>query len=1069
MAKRRDNSEGGMPPVPRRGFWRPALPWIVVVLAVVLGFAWSQRNEIADDIIASELEKRGIEASYKVERIGGRRQVLRDLVLGDPERPDATVERAEVRIGWTMLGPAVRWVTLERARLSGTLRDGELSFGALDPLLFAEDEPDRPPSLPDLDVTIVDGRARIASEYGVLGLVLEGSGNPSDGFEGQLGALMPDPRYAGCEATRASFYGTVTTNDSRPTFDGPLRLRDLACEDRQIALAALDSELELTLPATFDAAEGELAIETGAGRYGAFAAQALEGSARFDFKPGEATLDYDLALLGLDTPEATLARLSSDGVVRLRDDFARLEWSGGFDGRNLRPGESFNRALAAIGSGANDTPFAPLAAKLRAALSRQTLGSSLEGNLTLRRGEGTLSLVIPAATLRNRNGVRLAELSRLRWSNAEGGNLGGSFRTGGPDLPRMTGSLTSAAGGSAVWQLSLEEYAARSSRIAAPDLRIVQSPDGRFDLTGDVRLSGPLPGGFARNLAFPLDAVFEKDGSFRAFTRCTPVRFDRFEYANLRLARHAVTLCPPTGRAIVRGGNGPLRIVAGAPSLDLAGTLAGTPIDIRSGPIAIAYPGIVRASELSVHLGPPDSGADFVLSDLDAELGGKEISGTFADTEARLVAVPLDVSNAAGEWRYANGVLSLSGATFLLADRNDPQRFYPLDATEAALTLEDGDIRAEANLRDRDTQRLVAAVEVFHDLASGSGNATLDTDALRFDAAFQPEDLTYLAKGTIANTRGLVSGQGRIRWADGTIDSGGEYFSADLDFAAPFGPVEGASGTLVFTDLLAFETAPSQTFQVRSINPGIEVNDGEITLALRRGFEIGIEGGRWPFMGGTLTLRPTDVRFGEGEVRRFTLVVDGLQASRFIERFELANLSATGTFDGRLPLVFDDSGGRIEGGVLVSRPPGGNLSYVGELTYRDLSTMANLAFNVLKSLDYAQMRINMDGDLTGNIVTRVRTFGVRQGEAAERNIVTRSLEGLPIQLNLNINARFYELIALLKSIYDPTALRDARSLGLIDDQGNIIAREVRNPPPPDVDPFEDEIDDIQPSESEEQP
>ena len=69
MAKRRDNSEGGMPPVPRRGFWRPALPWIVVVLAVVLGFAWSQRNEIADDIIASELEKRGIEASYKLSLI----------------------------------------------------------------------------------------------------------------------------------------------------------------------------------------------------------------------------------------------------------------------------------------------------------------------------------------------------------------------------------------------------------------------------------------------------------------------------------------------------------------------------------------------------------------------------------------------------------------------------------------------------------------------------------------------------------------------------------------------------------------------------------------------------------------------------------------------------------------------------------------------------------------------------------------------------------------------------------------------------------------------------------------
>lgn len=1069
MAKRHQDTENELPGAPRRGFWRPLLPWIAAVLVVVIGFAWSQRAEIADDLIASELEQRGIEATYEVERIGGQRQVLRNLVLGDPERPDATVERAEVDIGWTLLGPAVRSVTLERARLYGTLREGELSFGSLDPLLFAEDEPEQPPSLPDLDVRIVDGRARIASEYGVFGVVLDGQGNPRGGFEGQLAALLPQPRYGGCEAARASFYGRVTTSDSSPTFDGPVRLSELACDNRGVALAALDADLAITLPAALNAAEGTVALETGAGRFGAYAARSLEGSARFDVKAGEATAEYDVALLGFETPQAELARLSSDGVIRLRDEFARLEWSGGFEGSDLRPGGSFDRALASLGKGTAETPLAPLAAKLRAALARQAPGSSLAGDFTLRSEDGAVSLVVPQATLANRSGVRLAEIGRLRWSNAGRGNLGGSFRTGGPGLPRIAGSLASERGGTALWQVSLEEYAARSSRIAAPNLRIEQSPSGRLAMTGDVRLSGPLPGGFARNLAFPIDAVLEPNGAFRAFTRCTPVRFDSFEYANLSLARQALTLCPPSGEAIVRGGNRPLRVVAGAPSLDLAGTLAGTAIDIRAGPIAFAYPGILRASELAVHLGPPDSGADFILSDLDAELGGEALAGTFADTEARLVAVPLDVSNAAGNWRYADGVLSLSGGTFLLTDRNDPQRFYPLDATEAALTLEDGDIRATGNLRDRDSQRLVAAIDVFHDLASGSGNAALDTRDLRFDAQFQPEDLTYLARGKIANTRGLVSGQGRIRWVDGAITSTGEYSSADLDFAAPFGPVEGASGTLVFSDLLAFETAPSQTFQVRSINPGIEVNDGEITLALRRGFEIGIEGGSWPFMGGTLTMRPTDVRFGEGEVRRFTLVVEGLQAARFIERFELANLSATGTFDGRLPLVFDDEGGRIEGGVLVSRPPGGNLSYVGELTYRDLSTMANLAFNVLKSLDYSQMRITMDGELTGNIVTKVRTAGVRQGKGAERNIVTRSLEGLPIQLNLNINARFYELIALLKSIYDPTQIRDARSLGLIDAEGNIIAREVRNPPPPGDDPFDDVIDDIQPSESEEQP
>ena len=82
------------------------------------------------------------------------------------------------------------------------------------------------------------------------------------------------------------------------------------------------------------------------------------------------------------------------------------------------------------------------------------------------------------------------------------------------------------------------------------------------------------------------------------------------------------------------------------------------------------------------------------------------------------------------------------------------------------------------------------------------------------------------------------------------------------------------------------------------------------------------------------------------------LVIEGLNAARFVERMDLANISATGTFDGAMPLVFDENGGRIEGGSLMSRPPGGNVSYVGALTYKDLSTMANFAFDALNSIDY---------------------------------------------------------------------------------------------------------------------
>src|SRR5690606_39173364 len=174
---------------------------------------------------------------------------------------------------------------------------------------------------------------------------------------------------------------------------------------------------------------------------------------------------------------------------------------------------------------------------------------------------------------------------------------------------------------------------------------------------------------------------------------------------------------------------------------------------------------------------------------------------------------------------------------------------------------------------------------------------------------------------------------------------------------------------------------------------------------------------------------PVNIKFGEAEVRRYVLVVEGLDAARFVERMEVNYIPATGIFDGTVTIVYDALGhGRLEGGLLLSRPPGGNVSYVGELTYEDLGAVANFAFATLRSLDYRQMRIEMDGPLTGEIITRVRIDGVSQGAGAERNIVTRVIAGLPIRLDLNIRAQFYTLLGNIRSMYDPSAIIDPRIL-----------------------------------------
>ena len=181
---------------------------VLAIIAIGLAIAWGYRERIAGNVIASELAKRGIEATYKIERIGGRRQVLTDIVIGDPRRPDLTVERAEVVIRHRFGFPAIAAVRLTRPRLFATYRDGTLSFGALDPLIFAPRE-ERPFELPDFVLAVTEGRALLESDFGPVGISLNGSGHLRDGFSGEVAATSPLLAAAGCEARRTTLYGRI--------------------------------------------------------------------------------------------------------------------------------------------------------------------------------------------------------------------------------------------------------------------------------------------------------------------------------------------------------------------------------------------------------------------------------------------------------------------------------------------------------------------------------------------------------------------------------------------------------------------------------------------------------------------------------------------------------------------------------------------------------------------------------------------------------------------------------------------------------------------------------------------
>jgi translocation and assembly module TamB len=296
----------------------------------------------------------------------------------------------------------------------------------------------------------------------------------------------------------------------------------------------------------------------------------------------------------------------------------------------------------------------------------------------------------------------------------------------------------------------------------------------------------------------------------------------------------------------------------------------------------------------------------------------------------------------------------------------------------------------------------------------------LDVPGLSFGPNFQPDELTRLSEGVVALVNGTVRGQGRIDWSSGgKVTSTGDFSTANMALAAPFGPVTGLSTSVHFTDLLNIESAPHQVATVESINPGIVVNNGVITYQLLPNNLVKIERGEWPFMGGKLILDETVLNFGSPSAKRLTFELQGFDAKQFIDSLGFQGLEITGIFDGVLPMIFDENGGRIVGGRLDSRPPGGEFHYTGT---KPGGMAEGIAYDMFTDIKYNSMIVRLNGDLAGEFATNLTIEGPSLGptHGLIAGLVHKVFSQIPLRLNVNINGPFRALIQMAKGFKDPT-------------------------------------------------
>ena len=365
-------------------------------------------------------------------------------------------------------------------------------------------------------------------------------------------------------------------------------------------------------------------------------------------------------------------------------------------------------------------------------------------------------------------------------------------------------------------------YTAGGSRLALAPIRFGPGPAARPSSSTVAQLDGPFPGGRVQALRLPIDGPHRPRRQLRvrhgvrgasastSADRRAPARAD----AAAGLPDRAGDRRPSAGRPGARR-RAVQRAGAQRPARQLAAASRGAPAARSS-----------ASSSRSNRLGCGSAGpASPILFDAATPAGsfvGRRRSAARSPAPARPIGnVPLLLSDASGRWlrpqrrpqrrRRADGFRPRRQSALLPAARATIcTSRWPATGSAPTGTLRHpasgtlghrGQHRASAVDRRRPRDCSTCPALTFGPKPPARG---ADAPDRRRDRAGQRHDQR--------------PGPDRLE-RRGKVTSTGDFSTADLDLAAPFGPVTGMSGTIHFTDLLGLRPPPGQMMTRRVDQP----------------------------------------------------------------------------------------------------------------------------------------------------------------------------------------------------------------------------------------------------------
>ncbi|MEZ5960117.1 MAG: YdbH domain-containing protein [Hyphomonadaceae bacterium] len=1071
---------------------------------------WFVRFSIASFMLSAALSERGADADFQFINLDLDSAALANVRFGAAETPDATIPLVEARWRWEGLTPRLYFLRVVRPRLHLRMDEaGRVSAGSLEHLGGATPSRRRP-SIPGIELEILEGQAVIEAPFGALTATLESSGTLGEDFSA-IGAIArtsrPGSDYA-LEAGAAEL--VVVSRDNNIAFRLNADARALAWDGARITapfvrvlgraplnLARYDVEITsraasyrgnginaqtLTAALGFEgiALENMLSPETWAGeargtarelRLGNSLLQHARFESRVEGNEGRGQGRWSLSGGDFDGIALISQEPSANGTFRFE-----LRGDETFSGEarivlaRSRLNEAAQADLRAAFPNIPDAPVGPTFAQAERALDAAADRFDLTIPITMNAAEQGLRFQIAApAEARSTTGARLT-LSPLRrdapavvlqWpgpsvSGAVALDLAGG---GAPTASLLldTVNWTPNAPFEADGTLTLSNWRAENASLATDELGvgIIIQPQGggRIDLRGPARVTGPLGDGEVRDLIATLDVGVQWGNGWRVTPNsgCLPIRLGGIDAAGLSFANGNFSLCPLNGALIAADASRNMSGGFSIRGLGLNGRMSGPegqPARLSASNIIGLFRG--RTGDFTLALEADDPRLTIEMTDArtlavalerltaDAHIADSwNVAGSFNAGTLTDPGLPGSVSAIEGSWTAepmdGRPVIRVNaGEALLTANRPDSQQerplFNELRITDASAVLRDGDINANGAILLDDRSRQLALFTARHDVSEGVGAATVVAERIEFGPNLQPYEITERARGLVEGVRGPISVDADITWTRDSLLGAGQVRLDGVSLSTATIPiVNDVRGQVYFDNLWELTTPPGQQVTVGELNPGITVTNGRITFQLLDEARVAIQRAEFDFASGRLAMQPTTITLGADQTS-FELVLSDVDATDLLRTLNVPDLAATGRLEGRFPVLLTRRSAFVDGGVIRSQGEGGVLSYTGQAG-ANATGVSRIAFDALRSFEYDQLSLTLDGDLNGDVVSSIEFSGHNSGRPVDLGPIAPvpglgrvTVRGVPFDFNVRVTAPFRRLAQTAATITNPGAL-----------------------------------------------